>query len=285
MTLNKLEQDHKKTNPFEYQEGGAVMENKDGISESREKPFVKTVDEDVSTNIKRKNVTVSMAIAKVDVENSAPIHTSEASGILVIQEGIERDRVMENKDGKSATREAVNISICGSDMCPLDHGVVESVKEQSDVAYGTMEEDDSTRMSQHISEISVPEIPVMKSEGWHTQSKKKISPRRVCCQTESGSREIVIGTIEMQDEETKTIESQKDARHAMEHGKIQKRKRKPLKDDPDFIPPLSEQLSSVPIKKESSRIASQKKCHEDSSVKCADQGDMGKKRIYLVGIT
>ena len=126
-----------------------------------------------------------MAIAKVDVENSAQICTSEASGILVIQEGIERDRVMENKDrkiassvtenkdGKSATREAVNISICSSDMHPLDHGVVESVKEQSDVAYGTMEQDDSTRMSQHISKISVPEIPVMKSEGRHTQSKKK----------------------------------------------------------------------------------------------------------------
>ena len=78
-----------KTNPIEYQEGGSVTENKDGISESREKPFVKTVDEDVSTNIERKNVTVSMAIAKVDVENSAQIHTSETSGILVIQEGIE----------------------------------------------------------------------------------------------------------------------------------------------------------------------------------------------------
>ena len=81
--------------------------------------------------------------------------------------------VTENKDGKSATREAVNISICSSDMCPLDHGVEESVKEQSDVAYGTTEQDGSTRMSQHISEISVPEIPVMKSEGRHTQSKKK----------------------------------------------------------------------------------------------------------------
>ena len=214
-----------KTNPIEYQEGGAVTENKDGISESREKPFVKTVDENVSTNIERKNVTVSMAIAKVDVENSAPIRTSEASGILVIQEGTERDyvtenkdgkittSVTENKDGKSATRGAVNISICSSDMCPLDHSVVESVKDQSDVAYGITEQDDSTRMSQHISEISVPEIPVMKSEG-----------RRVCCQIESGSREIVIGTIEMQDEETKTIESQKDARHAMKHGKVQKRK-------------------------------------------------------------
>ena len=44
-----------KTNPIEYQEGGSVTENKDGISESREKPFVKTVDEDVSTNIERKN--------------------------------------------------------------------------------------------------------------------------------------------------------------------------------------------------------------------------------------
>ena len=230
-----------KTYPIEYQEGGAMMENKDLISESREKPFVKTVDEDVSTNIERKNVTVSMAIAKVDVENSAPIHTSEASGILVIQEGIERDRVtenkdgkiatsvMENKDGKSATRETVNISICSSDMYPLDHGVVESVKEQSDVAYGTKEQDDSTKMSQHISEISVPEIPVMKSEGQHTQGKKKISPQRVCHQTESGSREIVIGTIEMQDEESKTIESQKDAdmpwnmeRYKKEKGNLQK---------------------------------------------------------------
>ena len=87
-----------KTNPIEYQEGGAVMENKDRISESREKPFVKTVDEVVSTNIERKNVTDSMPIVRVDVENSAPIHTSEASSILVIQEGIERDCVMENKD-------------------------------------------------------------------------------------------------------------------------------------------------------------------------------------------
>ena len=87
----------------------------------------------------------------------------------------------------------------------------------------------------------------------------------------------------MQDEETKNIESQKDARHAMEHGKVPKRKRKPSNDDPDFILPVSEQLSSVPIKKESSQIASQKKCHEDSSVKCADQGDMGKKKDISSG--
>ena len=237
-----------KTNPIEYQEGGAV-------------PFVKTVDEVVITNIEKKNVTYSMPIARVDVESSAPICTSEASGILVIQEGSAKFEwdcvtenkdgkiatgVTENKDGKSATRKTVNI--CSSDMYPIDHGMVESVKEKSDVAYGTTEEpskkldefskpsmtksdtleqDDSTGMSQHISEISVPEIPVMESEGWHTQSKKKISPWRVCCQIESGSREKVIGTIELQDEESKTIESQKNARHAMAHGKVEKRKRKP----------------------------------------------------------
>ena len=43
----------------------------------------------------------------------------------------------ENKDGKNATRETVNISICSSDMYPFDHGMAESVKEKSDVAYGT----------------------------------------------------------------------------------------------------------------------------------------------------
>ena len=196
-----------KNNPIEYQEEGAVTENKDGISESREKPFVKTVQEVAITNIDRKNVTDSMPIASVGVENSAPIHTSEASGILVIQEGsakFEADRVTENKDGKiatsvtenkdgkSATRETVNI--CSSDMYPIDHGMGESIKEKCYVAYGTTEEpsekldefskpsltksdtleqDDSTRISQHISEISVPEIPVMESEGRRTQSKKR----------------------------------------------------------------------------------------------------------------
>ena len=295
------------------------MENKDRISESREKPFVKTVDEMAITNIDRKNVTNSMPIASAGVENSAPIHTSEASGILVIQEGsakFEADRVtenkdgkiatsvMENKDGKSATRETVNI--CSSDMYPIDHSIGESVKEKCYVAYGTMEEpsekldefskpgmaksdtleqDDSTRISQHISEISVPEIPVTESEGWRTQSKNKISPRRVCRQIESGSREQVIGTIELLYEESKTIESQKDARHAMAHGKVQKEKRKPSEEDPDFIPPVSDQLSSGSIKKQSSQIAGQKKCHEDSSVIDVDQGDMGKKRIYPVGVT
>ena len=64
----------------------------------------------------------------------------------------------------------------------------------------------------------------------------------------------------------------------MAHGKVQKRKRKPSEEDPDFIPPVSDQLSSGSIKKQSSRIASQKKCHEDSSVILADQGDMGKKK-------
>ena len=187
-----------------------MTENKDGISESREKPFVKTIQEVAITNIDRKNVTDSMPIASVGVENSAPIHTSEASGILVIQEGSAKfaaDRVtenkdgkiativMENKDGKSATKETVNI--CSSDMYPVDHGMGESIKEKCYVAYGTMEEpsekldefskpaltksdtleqDDSTRISQHISEISVPEIPVTESEGRRPQSKKKISP-------------------------------------------------------------------------------------------------------------
>ena len=275
-----------KNNPIEYQEEGAVTENKDGISESREKPFVKTVQEVAITNIERKNVTDSMPIASVGVENSAPIHTSEASGILVIQEGSAKfaaDRVMENKDGKiativtenkegkSATRETVNI--CSSDMYPIDHGMGESINEKCYVAYGTTEEpsekldeiskpslrksdtleqDDSTRVSQHISEISVPEIPVTESEGRCTQRKRKISPRRVCRQIESGSRGKIIGTIEVQDEESKTIESQKDARHAMAHGKVQKRKRKPSEEDPDFIPQVSDQLSSGSIKKQSS---------------------------------
>ena len=71
----------------------------------------------------------------------------------------------------------------------------------------------------------------------------------------------------------------------MAHGKVQKRKRKPSEEDPDFIPPVSDQLSSGSIKKQSSRIASQKKCHEDSSVTLANQGDMGKKRIYPVRVT
>ena len=162
----KLEQDYKKTNPIEYQEEGAVMENKDRISESREKPFVKTVDEVVMTNIERKNITDSMLIASVDVENSAPIRTSEASGILVIQEGsakFELDHVMENKDGniatklmenkdgKSATRETVNTY--SSDMYPIDHGMLESVKEKSGVAYGTTEEP-----SEKLDEFSKPSM-------------------------------------------------------------------------------------------------------------------------------
>ena len=62
-----------KNNPIEYQEEGAVTENEDGISESREKPFVKTVQEVAITNIDRKNVTYSMPKASVGVHQYIPV--------------------------------------------------------------------------------------------------------------------------------------------------------------------------------------------------------------------